>query len=118
MLENKIISTFAFLQALSTKSFITYSLHGEVRKDVFTRMAKYSARGFRLLVPMDFDGNFDLLKSQDEVPLYRQVHKEIINEDGETQMATVEIWRRPERNIDTYQVQQDFIIDALVERLY
>lgn len=114
LLGNKIISTFAFLQSLSTKTFITYSLHAEIRKDVANRIAKYSARGFRLLVPLNFDGNFDFLLTQDEVPLYQRMEQGAFNEQGEIQMSITESWRRPARNIDTYQVQEDFIIDTLV----
>lgn len=115
LLGDKIISTFAFIQAFSTKSFIVYSLHGEARKDVIARIAKYSARGFRLLMPTNFDGNFDFLLSQDEVPLYQMMQQENVDHDGETHIITKESWRRPARNVDTYQVQEDFIIDTLVE---
>ncbi|CAF3044652.1 unnamed protein product [Rotaria socialis] len=108
---NKIICTFAFMQAMATKSFITYSLHGETSKNVCTRIAKYCRRGFTLLEPIKFDGDFESLMKQDEMPLYRAEHREFIGDDGELQIATMEYWRRPEHNIDTFQLQEAFIAD-------
>ncbi|CAF4569172.1 unnamed protein product, partial [Rotaria magnacalcarata] len=31
------------------------------------------------------------------------------DDDGELQSAIIEYWQRPERNIDTYQVQEAFL---------
>ena len=109
LIGNKIICTFSFMQALATKCFITYSLHGETTKNVCTRIAKYCARGFYLLEPINFDGSFDILMKYNEVPLYRCEHRELIDDEGEVQIATVEYWRRLERNIDTFQLQESFI---------
>lgn len=97
------------MQALATKCFITYSLHAETTKNVCTRIAKYCARGFYLLEPIHFDGNFDILMEQNEVPLYRYERREFIDEEGEVQIATTEYWRRSARNIDTFQLQESFI---------
>ncbi|CAF4441595.1 unnamed protein product, partial [Rotaria magnacalcarata] len=108
---NKIICTFAFMQAMATKSFIVYSLNGETSKNVCTRIAKYCGRGFALLGPINFDGDFESLMKQDEIRLYRAEHREFIDDDGELQMATMVYWRRPERNIDTFQLQEVFIAD-------
>lgn len=92
-------------------------MHGEIRKDVVIRIAKYCARGFRLLVPIKFDGDFDYLLEQDEVPLYRWIQQEVLSDDGEIQLATTEFWRQPARNIDVFQVQEDFITNALMKPL-
>ncbi|CAF1507444.1 unnamed protein product [Adineta ricciae] len=81
----QIICTFAFLQAIATKSFVVYSLHGAIRKDVCIRIDKYNKRGFSLLEPRNFDGNFTHLINQTLTPLYRIEHQEIINDDGEVQ---------------------------------
>ena len=37
---DKVLSTFAFLQALATRSFIIYSLHAESPKHLCTRIEK------------------------------------------------------------------------------
>lgn len=106
---NKLLCTFPFLQALATKCFITYSLHGHTKKHVCTRIAKYCARGFYLLEPMNFDGNFDILMEQEEIPLYRSEQRQIIDDEGEVQIVTAEYRRQPQPNIDTFQVQELFI---------
>lgn len=94
---------------MATKSFIVYSLHAETRKDVCNRISKYCRRGFKFLEPRRFDGNFDYMMKQVEIPLYRIEHRHIIDEDGEVQAAVMEYWRQPSRNIDTYQLQEAFI---------
>ena len=94
-LGNKIISTFAFLQALATKSFIVYSLHAKTPKNVCTRITKYCERGFTLLEPINFDGDFDILMKQADVPMYRAEHRDIIADNDEIQSVTTEYRRRP-----------------------
>ena len=106
---NKLLCTFPFLQALATKCFITYSLHGHTKKNVCNRIAKYCARGFYLLEPVNFDGNFDILMEQEEIPLYRSEERQVIDDEGEVQTTTAEYWRQPAPNIDTFQLQELFI---------
>ncbi|CAF3628440.1 unnamed protein product [Rotaria socialis] len=112
-----IMSTFAFLQALATKSFLVYSLHAESSNNVCTRIAKYCERGFTLLEPINFDGDFKILMKQAVVPLYRMESHDYIDDDGELQSAITEYWQRPERNIDTYQVQEAFLAGVYPQTL-
>ncbi|CAF4890471.1 unnamed protein product [Rotaria socialis] len=81
---NKIISTFSFLQALATRSFIVYSLHAEI--------------------PINFDGDFELMMAQEETPLYRVEHHQYINDDGAIQIATKEFYRVSAHNVDTFRL--------------
>ena len=97
------------MQAMATKSFIVCSLHGNISKNVCTRIAKYCGRGFALLEPINFDGNFQDLMKQDEIPLYRIENRHYIDDDGELQFATTEYWRQLEPNNDTFQLQEAFI---------
>ncbi|CAF4431927.1 unnamed protein product [Rotaria magnacalcarata] len=106
---NKIISTFSFLQALATRSFIVYSLHAESPKHLCTRIAKYCNRGFDLLVPINFDGDFELMMAQEETPLYRVEHHQYINDDGDIQIATKEFYRVSAHNVDTFRLQEKFM---------
>lgn len=108
-LGHKIVSTFPFLQALATKSFIVYSLHGRSPKHLCTRIAKYCNRGFKLLQPINFDGDFDSLMAQEEIPLYRTEHQQYIDDDGEIQIATKEICQGFPYNIDTFRLQEKFM---------
>ena len=109
LLGDRIISTFAFLQAVATRTFVVYSLHAEARKDVCNRIQKYCARGFCLLEPHTFDGDFDELTQQCEVPLHRIERKDYLDEDGEPQTAWTEFWRRAPKNIDTFNLQEAFV---------
>ena len=109
VIGEQLVSTFAFLQAVATKSFIVYSLHGGITKEAFIRIEKYSKRGFTLLEPSTFDGNFTLIMKKPSIPLYRVQHRNFIDDDGEIQTETVEYWRQPARNIDTFDIQERFI---------
>ena len=108
-LGDKIVSTFSFLQALATKSFIVYSLHAQSPKHLCTRIAKYCNRGFNFLVAIDFDGDFDSLMAQEEIPLYRVEHLQYIDDDGEIQFATKEFYRSFVDNVDTFRLQEKFM---------
>lgn len=108
-LGDKIMSTFPFLQALATKSFIVYSLHGESPKHLCTRIAKYCKRGFNLLVPVDFDGDFESMMAQEETPIYHVEHQQYIDDDGEIHIETKEFYRVFARNIDTFRLQEKFM---------
>ena len=97
------------MQAIATKSFIVYSLHAQSPKHLCTRIEKYCNRGFNLLEPDDFDGDFGSLMAQEEVPLYRVEHQQYIDDDGEIRIATKE-WRRGLlENIDTFRLQEKFM---------
>ena len=106
---DRIISTFAFLQAVATKSFVVYSLEAEAPKDVCNRIQKYCGRGFCLLEPHTFDGDFDELTQQSEIPLYRIERQDYLDDDGERRIATKEVWRQSSKNIDTFNLQEAFI---------
>lgn len=108
-LGNKILSTFPFLQALATRSFIVYSLHAESPKHLCSRIEKYCNRGFNLLVPTDFDGNFDSLMAQEEIPLYRVENHYYIGDDDEIHIVTKECHRLLLHNIDTFRLQEKFM---------
>ncbi len=99
------------------KSFITYSLYAATPKNVCTRIAKYYARGFHLLEPINFDGNFDVLMNQTDIPLYRLIHREYIDDEDEVQIATTEYWRRPTPNSDTFKLQGAFMTAVCSETL-
>lgn len=103
-LGNKIVSTFPFLQALATRSFIVYTLHAQSPKHLCTRIAKYCSRGFTFLEPIGFDGDFDLLLAQEEIPLYRAEHQQYIDNDGEIRILTKEFRRPFSDNVDTFQL--------------
>ena len=108
-LGDKIISIFPFLQALATRSFIVYTLHAESPKHLCSRIAKYYNRGFDLLVPIDFDGDFESMMAQEETPLYRVEHQQYIDDDGEIQIATKEFYRVSAHNVDTFRLQEKFM---------
>lgn len=74
-----------------------------------TRIEKYCNRGFNLLEPIDFDGNFDSLMAQEEIPLYRVEIEHYIDDDGEICIATKEFRRPFLDNIDTFQLQEKFM---------
>lgn len=97
------------MQALATKSFIVYSLHAQSPKHLCTRIAKYCNRGFKLLQPINFDGDFRLLMAQEEIPLYRLEQEQYIDEDGEIQIATREYRRGFLDNTDTFRLQEKFM---------
>ncbi|CAF3091601.1 unnamed protein product [Rotaria socialis] len=106
---DKIISTFPFLEALATKSFIVYSLHAEVARHICTRIEKYCKKGFHLLEPIGFDGDFNVLMAQEEIPIYYVEQQQYIDDDGEIQIATKEYHRIPARSVDTFRLQEKFI---------
>lgn len=106
---NKIVSTAPFLQALATQSFILYTLHGRIPKHICSRIVKYCQRGFQFLQPIDFDGDFESLMAQEEVPLYRVENYEYIDDDGKKVQTTRESNRLLARNVDTFNLQENFI---------
>ncbi len=97
------------MQAIATKSFIVYSLNAQSPKHLCTRIAKYCNRGFNLLEPIDFDGDFNSLFEQEDIPLYRIEHQPYIDYNGEIQIATKESSRGFLENIDTFRLQERFM---------
>lgn len=73
------------------------------------RIQKYCNRGFKFLEPVDFDGDLDSLMKQEETPLYIVDHGQYIDEDGDVQVTTQEIARSTPCNVDTFQLQEQFI---------
>ncbi|CAF1021953.1 unnamed protein product [Rotaria magnacalcarata] len=106
---DKIVSTFPFLEALATKSFVVYTLHAQSPKHVCARIAKYCNRGFYHLEPIRFDGDFNSSMAQEEIPLYRVEHLQYIDDDGEIRHATKEFHRSLVDNIDTFRLQEKFM---------
>ena len=105
------------MQALRTKTFIVYNLHARTPKHICRRIKKVCDRGFCLLEPTNFDGNFDVLMAQEETPLYRSEQCPYIDDDGELHIATTEYHRMPIDNMDIYQSQEAFIASVCPELL-
>jgi len=74
-------------------------------------------RGFRLLEPIHFDGNFDALMAQEEILPYRSEQCQYIDDDGTIHIAKREYCRMPVDNADIYQLQEAFITSACPELL-
>jgi hypothetical protein len=106
---NKIISTFPFLPALATRSFIVYTLHANSPTHLCTRVTKYCNIGFDLLSPINFDGNFESIMTQEATPLYRIEHQHYIDEDGKIHVATKTYCRPFVHNVDTFRLQEKFM---------
>jgi len=49
---------------------------------------QYCAWGFHLLEPINFDGDFEILMKQNDIPSYRFKEHEYIDGEGEIQIAT------------------------------
>ncbi|CAF4155784.1 unnamed protein product [Rotaria magnacalcarata] len=60
-------------------------------------------------VPINFDGDFELMMAQEETPLYRVEHHQYINDDGDIQIATKEFYRVSAHNVDTFRLQEKFM---------
>ena len=94
---------------LQQNHLLFYSLYARSPKHLCIRIAKYCNRGFNLLEPIDFDGDFDSLMAQEEIPLYRVEHQQYIDDDGEIQLATKEFHRSFVNNVDTFRLQEKFM---------
>lgn len=97
------------MESLATKSFILYNLHGRSPKHHCTRVQRYCNRGFDFLEPKLFDGSFNHLMAEEEIPIYRTEKYQYVDDDGELQTAIVEIYRGNMENVDTYQLQDLFM---------
>ena len=73
------------------------------------RIQKYCNRGFKLIVPFNFDGDFDRLMSQELIPLYSVREFYYIDDDGEMQFATQETCLVHLPIVDTFRLQEEFI---------
>ena len=107
-----VLCTFAFLQAVATKSFVCYTMHGDMDRSIYDRIVRYSQRGFVFLQPTPFDNQLYAnimvhTVSEDIVEESRQ----IMNDDGEidTVIITYHPRRLPFPNIDTHRLQETFI---------
>ena len=60
-------------------------------------------------MPINFDGDFDSLMSQEEIALYRVEHVQCIDDDGEIHLATKEFRRSFVDNVDTFRLQEKFM---------
>ncbi|CAF4109602.1 unnamed protein product [Adineta steineri] len=109
---SQLLCTFAFLQAVATKSFICYTMHANMEKSICNRIIRYCQRGFTFLEPYEFDSllyidimNGTILEES------REETREIMDEDGEIQIVTTTYYPRkwPLPNIDTYQLQENFM---------
>ncbi|CAM4962682.1 unnamed protein product [Rotaria socialis] len=87
----------------------TFPLHVRSPKHLCTRIAKYCNRGFNLLETVNFNGEFDSLIEQEEIPLYRVEHLTYIDDDGEIQFATKTFHRSFINNVDTFRLQEKFM---------
>lgn len=97
---------------MATKSFICYTMHGEMSKSICDRIIRYCHRGFIYLEPTEFDDRLyiDIMAS----PLFNEREeesREIMNDDGEIQIITITYHSRylPFTNVDTHQLQEMFI---------
>ena len=109
---SQVVCTFAFLQAIATKSFICYTLYEDMPKCVYNRINRYYQRGFVFLEPQSFNtACYVSVKDKTVFDTTTVETREILNEDGEIQIAT--ITRDPSLipffNIDPYFLQETFI---------
>lgn len=109
---NRLLCTFAFLQALATKSFMCYTMHGKMDKSICNRIARYCQRGFTFLqsVACDSLSYMDIMASTVTEDRTQQT-RVIVNDDGDVQTVTMITYARrlPFPNVDTYRLQEDFI---------
>jgi hypothetical protein len=104
--------TFAFLQALATKSFMCYTMHGNMDKSICNRIIRYCQRGFVFLEPVEFNNLLyaDIMAST-VIEEKTEETREIVDDDGEVQTVTTTHYARrmPFPNVDTYRLQENFI---------
>lgn len=59
--------------------------------------------------PIGFDGDFNFLMTQEEIPLYRVEHQQYVDEDDEIRIVTKEVRQLYPHNVDTFRIQEKFI---------
>ncbi|CAF3472888.1 unnamed protein product [Rotaria sp. Silwood1] len=109
---SRVFCTFAFLQAIATKSFICYTMHANMVKSIYDRIIRYYRRGFIFLEPQDFDDTlYNGIMSSIDFEEKREETREIIDDDGEIQIITATYQPRqwPLPNVDTHRLQEAFI---------
>ncbi len=107
-----VLCTFAFLQAIATKSFICYTVHGDMHKSICNRIIRYCGRGFIFLEPKQFDNLLYIdIMACSILEEKTEETREMVNDDGETQIFTVTHYPRcwPSPNVDPYRLQETFI---------
>lgn len=109
---SNIVCTFGFLQAISTKSFLCYTMHSTMSKSICNRIIRYCQRGFVFLESQCFnDSWYSDIMSGDVLEEVKEETKEIIDADGEFHTVTITYTPRktPLPNVDTYELQEKFI---------
>nr|AEN94421.1 putative fungal ankyrin repeat-containing protein [Adineta vaga] len=117
---SQVVCTFAFLQAIATKSFICYTLYEDMTKCVYNRINRYCQRGFVFLEPQPFNTACYLDIMVKTVFDTKTVEtRQILNDDEELQ--TVTITREPSLlpyfNIDPYFLQETFIKQICCQKI-
>ena len=112
LIGSHVVCTLAFLQAMATKSFVCYTIHGEMNKSICDRIIRYYHRGFVYLEPTEFNSQFyvDIMACPPSNERTEE-SREIMNDDGEIQIVTTTYRQRylPFPNVDTHQLQETFI---------
>jgi hypothetical protein len=87
-------------------------MHGEMDRNIFDRIIRYSHRGFSFLEPRDFDDTLytDII-TRTKLENKREETREEMNDDGEIQILTVTYYpsREPCPNVDPHRLQEAFI---------
>jgi hypothetical protein len=66
---------------------------------------------------MNFDGDFNMLMAQEDIPFYQSEQFEYMDEDGEIHIATREYRKIPINNVDTFELQEAFIASVCPQLL-
>jgi len=112
LIGSRIVCTIAFLQAMTTKSFLCYTMHGDMDKSIINRISRYTERGFVFLEPKEFDDALYVdLMTRTVLEETREETREIMNDDGEIQIVTTTYQPRqlPFPNVDPHRLQETFI---------
>ncbi len=87
-------------------------MHGDMEKSICNRIIRYCQRGFVFLEPHEFDSLLyvDSLDST-VIEENREETREIRDEDHEIRIVTITYHPRkwPFPNVDTYQLQENFM---------
>jgi hypothetical protein len=112
LIGTRVLCTFAFLQAIATRSFICYTMHGSMEKSICNRIVRYCQRGFVFLEPQEFDNvlYIDIMTGTVLEEKTEEI-REIMNDDGEVQIVTITYHPRtwPFPNVDSHRLQEAFI---------
>ncbi|CAF1131124.1 unnamed protein product [Adineta ricciae] len=116
---SQVVCTFAFLQAIATKSFICYTLYEDMTKCVYNRINRYCQRGFVFLEPQSFNTacySDVMVKTVFDTKTVET--RQILDDDGEFQTATItrEPSILPFFNVDPCFLQEAFIKQICSEK--